>query len=242
MPILKTADASIYYEVRGDGPPLLLLPPGGMDASIAFWGRTAFDPLKVLAADFTLIALDERNSGQSTGALPQGDPWDAYAHDHLAILDHLGLERVHVLGCCIGSSHALRLARVAPQRVASLVLEQPVGRSPDNQELLAHSWAPWAARMTASPPGRDARQVEDFARRMWQGDFVLSVSRDDVRRCAVPMFVLPGVDPYHPTAIGDEIVSLAPHATVLHGWKSSPEHTAQAVVAIREFILRQAAR
>ncbi|MDO8280264.1 MAG: alpha/beta hydrolase [Burkholderiaceae bacterium] len=241
MPILKTADASIYYEVHGDGRPLLLLPPGGMDASISFWGRTAFDPLKVLAGDFTLIALDERNSGQSAGDLAAGDPWDVYARDHLALLDHLGLDRVHVLGCCIGSSHALRLARVAPQRVVSMVLEQPVGRSLDNQELLAHSWAPWAARMAANPPGHDARQVEDFARRMWQGDFVLSVSRDDVHRCATPMLVLPGVDPYHPTAIGDEIVSLAPHATVLHGWKSSPESTAQAVAAIREFIRRQVA-
>src|SRR6266481_295146 len=52
MPLFKKDDASIYYEIRGRGYPLLLLPPGGMDATIDFWQRTAFNAVEVFCEDF----------------------------------------------------------------------------------------------------------------------------------------------------------------------------------------------
>jgi len=46
-----------------------------------------------------------------------------YADDHLALLDALGIERSLILGCCVGCSHALKIAQRAPERVAAIVLE-----------------------------------------------------------------------------------------------------------------------
>ncbi|MBN9427442.1 MAG: alpha/beta hydrolase [Burkholderiales bacterium] len=240
MPFVDTAQSRLYYEVYGKGPPLLALPPGGMDAGIAFWDKTAFHPVAAFADAFSVIVFDERHSGRSSGSVAAESPWDAYAADHLALLDHLGLARVHAFGCCIGCSHALKLAQCAPARVASLVLEQPVGRSPDNGELLAHAWHAWAARLAAQPDGPSPQALAAFAEAMWQGDFVLSVPREAVAACTLPMLVLPGVDAFHPTAVGDEIAALAPRAQRLRGWKDSPRAIADAVAAVREFLLRQA--
>jgi len=51
MPLFVRGNVSIYYEQRGRGFPLLLLPPGGMNATISFWERTALSiPSKSLPA------------------------------------------------------------------------------------------------------------------------------------------------------------------------------------------------
>src|SRR5205807_3674671 len=117
----------IHYEERGAGHPLLLIAPGGMNSSIDWWGRAAFNPLTVYADDFHLVAMDQRNAGSSSGPLDLEDPWGSYVEDQVRLMDHLGLETFHVLGCCIGCSHALRLAQRVPERVTAAVLEQPIG-------------------------------------------------------------------------------------------------------------------
>ena len=68
-------------------------------------------------------------------------------------------------------------------------------------------------------------------------DFVVSVGKDVVAACPVPLLVLPGIDEYHPTAAGREIAALAPRAEMLEPWKDSPEHVADATEAIRCFLL-----
>jgi fermentation-respiration switch protein FrsA (DUF1100 family) len=70
---------------------------------------------------------------------------------------------------------------------------------------------------------------------MFEGDFVLSVSRDFVRNCATPLLVLPGVDRYHPTATGREVAELARDASLIEPWKD-PEHVATATAAVRDFL------
>ena len=65
VPLFVRGDVSIYYEQRGSGFPLLLLPPGGMNATISFWGRSAFNPVEIFASDSRVIALDQRNAGSS---------------------------------------------------------------------------------------------------------------------------------------------------------------------------------
>ena len=47
--------------------------------------------------------------------------------DQLALLDHLGIERFHVAGMCIGGSFIMELIEAAPERVASAVMLQPIG-------------------------------------------------------------------------------------------------------------------
>src|SRR5215471_819476 len=104
MPLFEHRESSIYYEESGAGFPLLLIAPGGMNSSIDLWARAAFDPRVEYADDFRLVAMDQRNAGRSNGPLDVEDPWGSYVEDQLALVDHLGVERFHVLGCCIGCS------------------------------------------------------------------------------------------------------------------------------------------
>jgi pimeloyl-ACP methyl ester carboxylesterase len=238
MPEFEHGSTSIHYEEHGDGFPLLLLAPGGMNSTIEWWARAAFDPIAAYARDFRIVAMDQRNAGRSTGPLDVQDPWGSYIGDQLALMDHLGLRRFHVLGCCIGCSYALGLSERAPGRVASAVLEQPIGFVADNRELFANMWREWAGQLGARRADIDPATLESFGTAMWGGEFVLSVSRDFVRSCPTPLLVLPGIDPFHPGPIGHEVAELAPDAEVVDPWKDSPEHIAQAVERVRDFLRR----
>ena len=236
MAQFQHGDVAINYEVSGAGFPLLLIAPGGMNSSIDWWSRAALDPLAVYADDFQLIAMDQRNAGASTGPLDVQDPWGSYIDDQLGLLDHLGVERCHVLGCCIGCSHALGLIQRAPDRITSAVLQQPIGIVDDNRELFRNMWREWGHQLAARRADVDPATVEAFGTRMWEGEFTLNVSREFVRSVTTPLFVLPGVDAFHPGSIGHEIAELAPNARALEPWKDSPEHVRAAVEAVRAFL------
>lgn len=240
MPYHQRGDISIYYEIHGSGYPLLLMPPGGMDATIDFWQRTAFNPVSIFSEDFRVIAIDQRNSGKSKGPINENDPWADYLSDHIKLLDHLGIDRCLLLGCCIGASYALRLMVSAPERVAAAVLEQPVGVDESNRKSMPNNWEPWAKALSDTRSDLDPESLAAYGRRMWEKDFVLSVSREDVAACSVPMLVLPGIDSLHPTEIGNEIAALAPHSQLLSPWKEPTELVPKTVKRIREFLLHHA--
>ena len=75
MPILKRADAEIYYEEYGSGYPVLLLAPGGMRSQMGMWHSPAGGPprawndwTEVLAKNYRVIAMDQRNAGGQSRA------------------------------------------------------------------------------------------------------------------------------------------------------------------------------
>jgi pimeloyl-ACP methyl ester carboxylesterase len=236
MPVFEHMDVVINYEVRGAGFPLLLIAPGGMNSSIEWWARAAIDPLALYADDFQLVAMDQRNAGASTGPLDVENPWGSYVDDQLRLLDHLDIDRCHVIGCCIGCSHALGLIQRAPDRVAAAVLQQPIGIVDDNRELFRSMWREWGEQLADRRADVDPATVEAFGTRMWQGEFVLNVTRDFVRSVPTPMLVLPGVDQFHPGSIGREIAALAPNAKTLEPWKDNPELVRSAADLVRDFL------
>jgi pimeloyl-ACP methyl ester carboxylesterase len=236
MPQFEYDATSIYFEEHGRGFPVLLIAPGAMDSAIPMWSNATINPLALYPDDFRLIAMDQRNAGRSSGPLEASDPWGAYARDQVALLDHLGIDRFHVIGCCIGGSFALKLIDEVPDRVAAAVLEQPVGISDGNGPLFEQLWRSWGDRLSKRPDLTSAA-IEEFGLRMWRDDFVVSVSRDVVRACRTPLLVLPGIDDYHPTATGREIAALAPAGEVFEPWKDSPEHARQGADAVRSFLL-----
>ena len=65
MPIYEREGAQIYYEVSGRGPAVLLIAPGGMKSAISFWEGTPWNPITQLQDQFTVVAMDQRNAGQS---------------------------------------------------------------------------------------------------------------------------------------------------------------------------------
>ena len=236
MPKFERDAISLHYEEYGSGHPLLLFAPGGMRSSIEFWHRSPFDPTVEFASDFRVIAMDQRNAGDSHAPISASDGWETYAADHLALLDHLGIQRSHVLGGCIGSSYCLGLIKLAPARVSAAVLQNPIGLSPENRQAFIEMFDGWAAdlkkRRSDIP---DDAALAQFRDRMYGGDFVFSVSREFVRSCRTPMMILAGDDLYHPTPIAKEIAELAPVNELVMKWKT-PDAIGAAVAKVREFM------
>lgn len=208
-----------------------------MRSSIAHWGQSPWNPIAELAGDFRVVAMDQRNAGRSRAPVRADDGWQVYTADHAALLDHLGIERCHVLGGCIGGSYCLGLMQAAPGRVAAAVLQQPIGRSGENQQAFYEMFDGWAAELGRSQPDVAEDAWRSFRSNMYDGDFVFNVSRDFVRGCQIPMLVLLGNDLYHPSETSREIARLAPNAEFVERWKE-PEAVADAVQRLREFLRR----
>jgi pimeloyl-ACP methyl ester carboxylesterase len=118
------------YEVAGDGPPLLMLAPAGFDSSISRWRLNGvwkeIQPLDTLRKDFTMIAYDRREAGESGGRI-EPLTWEGYARHGIALLDHLKIDKAFIVGGCMGVSVALAIGARYPQRVQALLLHWPVG-------------------------------------------------------------------------------------------------------------------
>jgi len=118
------------YETIGSGPPLLLFAPGGFDATIEKWSTLGvYARVKLmdhLPRRFTCIVFDRRECGESGGRVERV-AWSDYAAQGLGLLDHLGIERAHLMGGCMGCGPAAALAAAHPGRVMGLVLWWPVG-------------------------------------------------------------------------------------------------------------------
>jgi pimeloyl-ACP methyl ester carboxylesterase len=118
------------YQIRGDGPPLLLFSPGGFDATIEKWSNLGIyaktKPLDVLASHYTYIAFDRRECGASGGRIER-IAWLDYVAQGKGLLDHLGIKRAHLMGGCLGCSPVLAFGIAYPNYVASMILYWPVG-------------------------------------------------------------------------------------------------------------------
>ncbi len=236
MPIFKRGDVSLYFEEFGSGYPILLFAPGGMRSSIEFWHKSPFDPTVDLAKDFRVIAMDQRNAGQSRAPVSASHGWETYTADHVALLDHLGIKSCHAMGGCIGGSYSLGLIKAIPDRVSAAVLQQPIGLSPRNREMFLQMFDGWTDALKKERPELDAAAFRPFRDRMYgQGDFVFNVSRDFVRTVKTPLLVLRGNDDYHPSETSEEIAKLAPNAEIIGEWKT-PETVGKTVERVRSFL------
>jgi len=132
----ELSDVRCYYEVLGQGDPLLLIP--GLGLTCRTWEEVAPE----LAQHFSLILLDNRGIGLSAPKRPPRTLAD-YSADVIELLDHLQLDRVHVLGLSLGGIIAQRVAVDHPSRVNRLVLVSCTDRfSPYLQQtaqLLGHA-------------------------------------------------------------------------------------------------------
>jgi len=237
VPTYERGDVAIYYEEHGSGFPLFLLAPGGLNSTIDFWGRMPFSPMS-FADEFHVIAMDQRNAGsRSRGPLPLDDPWGGYAADQLGLLDHLQIDRFLAIGCCIGSSFILKLAQLAPDRVVAGVLEQPIGSDETNPGVFGpRIYTEWGKALSAQRADISMDAVEAFGTRMFDDDFVFSVPRESISTIHIPMLVLPGSDPAHPTGVGLEVAKRLPKAELVGADWKTPEAVPTSVSRIREFL------
>jgi len=115
MPRARTGEIEIYYEVHGQGLPLIMILGLGQD--IATWDFQVSEFSKY----FRLIVFDNRDSGRSSQCLAPYTTEDM-ARDTLGLMDYLHIERAHILGTSMGGMIAQQVALLVPERVMSLVL------------------------------------------------------------------------------------------------------------------------
>ncbi|MCW2581203.1 MAG: alpha/beta hydrolase fold [Blastococcus sp.] len=145
MPTAVVDGISTRYEVCGDGPPLLMFSPGGFDSTLESWRTVGvyrrLNLLHHLSTKYTCITFDRRESGRSGGRLERIS-WAHYVRQGVGLLDHLGVERAHLMGGCVGCSSVAALAIAHPERVLSMVLFSPAGgvkyRMKQHARFLAH--------------------------------------------------------------------------------------------------------
>lgn len=118
MPYSMNHGIRLYYEVHGDGPPLIL--QHGSACSSAEWHERGY--CAALQRNYRLILLDARGHGQSD----RPHDADAYALPHrvgdvLAVLDTLNIRRAHFFGYSMGGWIGFGLATYAPERLRTLI-------------------------------------------------------------------------------------------------------------------------
>lgn len=234
MPTFERDDVVLHYSESGQGFPILLFAPGGMKSAASFWESSPWNPIRELSDQYRVIAMDQRNAGQSKAPVRAEDGWHTYTQDHIALLDSLGVDRCHVIGGCIGGPYCFGIMQAAPGRVASAVLQQTIGAS-DNRQAFYDMFDAWAEEIAGGQPGVTEQAWQAFRSRMYDGDFVFSVDRDFVRSCEIPMLVLMGDDLYHPQATSREVAALAPKAELVERWKE-PDVVADTVARVRSFL------
>lgn len=146
MPHASVNGIDLYYETAGDpaGEPLLLIM--GLGAQMVMWPPELADAL--VARGFYVIRFDNRDVGLSTmftdvdamalivGAL-SGTPIDPpylladMATDAAGLLDHLGIERAHIIGASMGGMIAQQFAIDHPDKVATLTSIMSTTGDPD---------------------------------------------------------------------------------------------------------------
>ncbi|MEV6106181.1 alpha/beta hydrolase [Streptomyces sp. NPDC051940] len=118
-----------YVDFGGDGTPLVAL-HGHMSEGASFAQVAG-----ALGDGYRVIAPDQRGHGDSDRAAEYGR--EGYLSDVLALLDHLGLERVVLLGHSLGGINAYQFAARHPERVSALVDIDGCAEIPDGPTPLA---------------------------------------------------------------------------------------------------------
>jgi pimeloyl-ACP methyl ester carboxylesterase len=241
MSFYEKGRVRIYYEEHGSGFPLLLIPGGGLNSTIAALA-SPFNPIDEFTNEYRCIAADLRNAngGQSSGPLEIDRPWDSFTDDHIGLMDHLGIDKFMVMGFCIGGPFIWNLLKRAPNRVVAAVLAQPSGFRPEMPDLFyQNNISGWGPELVKRRPDITMDMVEKFLTRMYRTnpDFVFTVTRDFVRSCRTPVLILPDDIAAHPYAVAMEAAMLAPNAEVsIFPWKEPKERIPLAVRQIRSFL------
>ena len=141
MPSLKVSpDLDLFY--RDDNftdpwstPETILMLHGNSESGAVWYGW-----MPVLARHFRIVRPDMRGFGQST-PMPADYPWsiERIIDDYIALLDHLGIKRFHLIGAKVSGGIALAFAARHPDRVQTLVALSPPVRGSDDKERYV-SW------------------------------------------------------------------------------------------------------
>jgi len=164
----KAGDVTLHYHEAGEptdvggGLPLVMLHGGGPGASA--WSNFG-SCLGRFAAQFRTLLVDQPGFGESEKPQVEGHFFTFAADKLAALLDELGLEKVHLVGNSLGGGTAVRFALRYPERVGRMILMGPGGLSlnifsPDPTEGIKRLYE------FGAPPGPSREKLEAFVRTM----------------------------------------------------------------------------
>jgi pimeloyl-ACP methyl ester carboxylesterase len=125
MPYVIVNDIQMYYELHGDGEPLVLVV--GLGTDISEWGGI----VGWFAKKYKVLAFDNRGAGRTD---KPDAPYsiEMMAEDTARLMQTLGIEQAHVLGISMGGRIALALSLRDPERNRKLILVSTSARSIKN--------------------------------------------------------------------------------------------------------------
>ncbi|MBD2451902.1 alpha/beta hydrolase [Nostoc sp. FACHB-152] len=140
MPKVQVNGIDLFYEIKGTGEPLLLI--AGFMCDRAYWSLL----MPSLISQYQVIRFDNRGIGQSSAP---DSPYSIQqmANDAAALLDVLGIEKVHVIGHSMGGLIAQELALTYPQRIKSLILLSSFAKGNEKFNSIIKTWGDIAAKL-----------------------------------------------------------------------------------------------
>jgi len=244
MPMFKRADAELYYEVHGKGFPILLYAPGGLKSQVGMWGGSPspnypnglpwMDPRTALADKYTVVAMDQRNAGQSVADVKPDHGWHTFAEDHFALMDHLGFGKFAVMGGCIGGSYCFEAIEHDPKRVVAAVVQNPIGLW-ENRDTWDDAVKAYSETVRGRDPSISEATIQAFGKNMFGPDFVFL--RDARLRQELHDTPLPAAR-HRQAASGAHQRrdrSPGPNIEVQKDWKG-PAHLQESIKRVRAFL------
>ena len=232
MPRARVNDIELYYEVHGEGQPVLWIPGLGVD--VKYFADLVGD----LATSCLVVAFDPRGAGESD---KPDVPYtiDGMAADALALLDALDIESAIVVGCSMGGRTALNMALNHAHRVERLVLAATSARLQENR-VFSGRWL----MMDVLPRVPKPKSVDPQPRYAWKRQRQAMNGVDCVGRLGeiqVPTLVIHGTgDHLVPFDCGEELARLIPGARLValpDGHQALfTKHGKEMVEEIRRFI------
>jgi len=169
MSNLKRSDADLYYELSGNGPPVLFI------QGVGVVGECWRPQIGAMQENFQTLLLDNRGIGKS---LPCAGPVtiEAMAEDVRGLMDAVGWESAHVVGHSMGGVIAQQLALDCPKRVRSLSLLCTFGRGKEAARL-----TPWVLWMTLRTRiGTRPMRRRAFLEMLWSADALRTANLDEL--------------------------------------------------------------
>ncbi|TET86915.1 MAG: alpha/beta fold hydrolase, partial [Desulfobacteraceae bacterium] len=115
MPKIKVQDIDLYYEIHGEGYPMVLI--RGLGSNADHW----YTQTPVFSSRYRVVSFDNRGIGRSD---KPNEPYtiSMMADDTVGLMDALGILRAHILSLSMGGMIAQEIALKYPEKVESLVL------------------------------------------------------------------------------------------------------------------------
>ena len=193
MPTLKVGDINVYYEIHGEGEPLVLIM--GYGANSGQW----FRQVPGLAREYRVITFDNRGTGQSDKP-DTSYTMEVMAGDVAGLLEAIGIGAAHIYGVSMGGMIAQHVALNHPEKVIDLIL----------------GCTTCGGERSVTPDAEAIAILFDMER-------MLRLTPEEATREFIPFLCSQGFINNHPDIIEQLVAKSTEHITPIHGFTRQTE-------------------